>query len=389
MKRKKLFSTIAAALLLVPLSLAQAAINPASVQKLAAADGRPFGSSMSLSADGGTALIDGADRDDPENPVYVFVKGADGRWSQQAKLIVKDEITAGRKPGRVMSVTLSADGRTAFIGHSYLLSFDQIATYQFGSVWVFVKGADGRWSQKAKLTDDNSENGDFGDCVSLSADGSTALISAGWASTVFVRDADGRWSKQAKIPDVNGYVSLSANGGTALIGTSVFVRGAAGRWSQQAEIPYVGGLMLLSGDGGTALIGDNGIGRNSGVGAAYIFVRGADGTWSQKAKLAAADGAARDLFSSSVSLSADGRMALIGAPYKDDNSGAAYIFAKGADGSWSQQVKLTAPDGAVKNRFGSSVSLSADGNTGLVGTWDSGAAYVYGSTAAPQPARKP
>ncbi len=180
-------------------------------------------------------------------------------------------------------MTLSADGRTAFIGHSYLLSFGQIATYQFGSVCVFVKGADGRWSQKAKLTADNSAEGDY---VSLSADGSTALISAGWFSAyVFVRDAVGRWSKQANIPDAGGHVSLADTGRTALIGTSVFVRGADGRWSQQA--------------------------------------------------------------------------------------------------------KLAAADGAVKNRFGSSVSLAADGGTGLVGTWDSGAVYAYGSTAAPQPARKP
>ncbi len=120
MNTKRILSTLAAALLLALPHQASAAIDPASAQKLVVADG-PFGWSMSLSADGGTVLIEGADRDDPENPVYVFVKGTNGRWSQQAKLIVKDEITAGRKPGSVTSVTLSADGRTAFIGHKYYL----------------------------------------------------------------------------------------------------------------------------------------------------------------------------------------------------------------------------------------------------------------------------
>ncbi len=401
MNAKKFFSMLAAALLLALPHQASAAIDPASVQKLVAADGAAgdaFGSSVSLSADGRTALIGATPlirESGDKNSAYVFVKGADGRWSQKAKLTAKDEMAGERY---ITSVTLSADGNAAFIGHSYLFSFDQVATYHSGAVCVFVKGADGSWTQKAKLTGENSkEEGGFGDNVSLSADGNTALIASAsgfsvsgyyvGSAYVFVRGADGRWSKQAKFPDLGGDVSLSADGGTALIGegmalngTDVFVRGTDGRWSKQAKLPDLGGDVSLSADGGTALIVEiktiTEINTMHHIGEAYIFVKGTDGTWNRKAKLIASDSEAGG-FGRFASLSADGRMALIGGAKKS-----AYVFVRAADDSWSQQVKLTGPT----DTFGSVVSLSADGSTALIG--DYGAAYVYSSTAAPQSASK-
>jgi hypothetical protein len=403
MNTKKIFSTLAAALLLTLPYQASAAIDPANVQKLVAGDGAAgdmFGGSVSLSADGSTALIK-ASEDDSKGSAYVFVKGADGRWSQQAKLTPKDEMAGKRS---VASVTLSADGRTAFIGHTYLLSSGQMPEFHFSAVCVFVRGADGKWSQQAKLTADDGKEEGFGDTVSLSADGSTAMIESipGWLSLsvyVFVRGADGRWSKQAKLADAGGQVSLSANGGTALIGRDIFVRGTDGRWSKKASfaVGHWRSAVSLSGDGGTALIGDHGDNSNGlDSGAAYIFVKGTDGTWNRKAKLTAADGAAGDSFGSSVALSGD--TAVIGAEYDDDkgeSSGSAYVFVRAANGTWSQQAKLTAADvTAARDKFGHSVAVSGD--TAVIGAYhdddkgsDSGAAYVYSSTAAPQPASKP
>ncbi len=116
-------------------------------------------------------------------------------------------------------------------------------------------------------------------------------------------------------------------------------------------------------------------------GSAYVYEW--DGSsWVEVAKLTASDGAIEDRFGSSVSLS--GNRALVGAPLADDrgeNSGAAYVYEW--DGSsWVEVAKLTASDGAIEDRFGSSVSLS--GNRALVGapfvddkSKNSGAAYVY------------
>jgi hypothetical protein len=142
------------------------------------------------------------------------------------------------------------------------------------------------------------------------------------------------------------------------------------------------GNVSVSGD--TAVIGagsDDDNGDESG--SAYVFVRAADGTWSQQAKLTAADGAAIDCFGWSVAVS--GGTAVIGAAGDDDNgdqSGSAYVFVRAVDGTWSQQAKLTAPDGAAEDLFG--ISVAVDGGTAVIGAYqdddrgeNSGSAYVF------------
>lgn len=146
-----------------------------------------------------------------------------------------------------------------------------------------------------------------------------------------------------------------------------------------------GSAAALSDDGTTALIGaqydDDPNGQFGG--SAYVFER-VDGEWSQQAKLATTEDAVSD-FGSSVDLSSNGRTALIGAPSRRRKNGAAYIFTK-ANGSWIQQTKLTAGDDSnPEDRFGDSVALSADGSRALIGADQvqhpdrefTGAAYVF------------
>ncbi len=121
-------------------------------------------------------------------------------------------------------------------------------------------------------------------------------------------------------------------------------------------------------------------------GSAYVFVQAANGTWSQQAKLTAADGATGDFFGCSVAV--DGDTAVIGAHGDDDkgiSSGSAYVFVRAADGTWSQQAKLTAVDGAEYefDDFGGSVAVS--GSTAVIGAYGdsdkgdySGSAYIFG-----------
>ncbi len=113
-----------------------------------------------------------------------------------------------------------------------------------------------------------------------------------------------------------------------------------------------------------------------------MFIRSGT-SWIQQAKLTAEDAEAGDMFGYNVALSAD--TAVITAAMDDDKglkSGAAYVFTRsGFD--WSQQSKLTAPDGAADDVFGWSVALS--GNTALIGAptsifvlpGGSGSAYVF------------
>ncbi len=95
-------------------------------------------------------------------------------------------------------------------------------------------------------------------------------------------------------------------------------------------------------DGDTAVIGTlNGDGNVSNSGAAYVFTRdGADGAWSQQVKLLASDGGATDQVGLSVPWGGD--TAVIGAQLDDDNgsnSGATYVFTRdGADSAGERRV---------------------------------------------------
>jgi hypothetical protein len=204
--------------------------------------------------------------------------------------------------------------------------------------------------------------------------------------------------------DYFGYsVSLSANGNTALVGASqkdhnqgavyVYVR-SGGVWSLQQVITanngkpadYFGFSVSLSADGNTALIGAYGFTDYSYQGSAYVFVR-SGGVWTQQQQLLASDGEPQDNFGISVSLSADGNTALIGAHGdgidEKPGQGSAYIFVR-ADEVWAEIQKLSVEDGESYDRFGGSVSLNADGSVALIGaSWETvgantsqGSAYI-------------
>ena len=322
--------------------------------KLTATDGAAndtFGGNVALSGD--TAVIGALGDDDDVNGVdsgsaYVFTRSGTS-WSEQAKLSAADG-AAGDEFG--YSVALSGD--TAVIGAAR----DDDKGNDSGSAYVFTRSGTS-WSQQAKLTAADGAAGDvFSISVALSGD--TAVIGAdlddekgdnSGAAYVFTRSGS-TWGQQAK---------LTADDGAAgdLFGIRVALSGV------------------------TAVIGaarDDDKGDNSG--AAYVFIRSGT-TWSQRAKLTAADGAANDRFGTRVALS--GNTAVIGAILDDDNSdnsGSAYVFTRSGT-TWSQQAKLAAADGAADDVFGWSVALSGD--TVVIGAptsifvlpGDTGSAYVF------------
>jgi FG-GAP repeat/IPT/TIG domain len=136
--------------------------------------------------------------------------------------------------------------------------------------------------------------------------------------------------------------------------------------------------VALSGDGDTAVIGapfDNGS-----TGAAWVFVR-SGATWSEQGeKLTAAGEVGQGAFGHSVTVSGDGETAVIGAPFDSGNVGAAWVFTR-SGATWTQGEKLTGTEELGAGLFGYSVALSGDGDTAVVGgngdNASVGAAWVF------------
>jgi hypothetical protein len=138
-------------------------------------------------------------------------------------------------------------------------------------------------------------------------------------------------------------------------------------------------------DQNTAVIGAPG--HASSRGAAYVYTR-VGSTWTSEAELTAPDGAANDLFGTSVAIS--GTTVVIGAPGHavgaNSSQGAAYVYVLSGGSFTLVQQELTAPDGASSDQFGTRVALN--GNTLVVSAWNrqvggrttQGAAYVFTRT---------
>ena len=136
--------------------------------------------------------------------------------------------------------------------------------------------------------------------------------------------------------------------------------------------------VALSADGSTALIG--GPEDNIATGAAWVFTH-AGGEWNQQGSKLTGGEEDNTEFGVLVSLSADGNTALIGGWKDEGTTGAAWVFTR-SGGVWSQQgPKLTGGGESGEGGFGTSVALSADGNTALIGApgdnFRKGAAWVF------------
>jgi hypothetical protein len=101
---------------------------------------------------------------------------------------------------------------------------------------------------------------------------------------------------------------------------------------------------------------------NSNLGATWIFTRGGT-SWTQQAKLVGTGNAGNSQQGTSVALSADGNTLAVGGYSDNSSTGATWIFTRSGS-TWTQQGSKLAGTGATANaQQGGYVALSADGNT--------------------------
>jgi hypothetical protein len=347
-------------------------------------DGDQFGYSVALSGDGNTLAVgaptedsgaqqingnQGDDMAQSAGAVYVYART--GRaWAQQA-YVKAGHSEAGDLFG--FSVGLSFDGNTlaaaAFDedggGKGINPAHDNLAGNS-GALYVFTR-QDGTWSQQAYIKGSKGEMSDgFGFATAISDDGNTVAIGVG--------------DEACLTPGINppgcADDAPPGRGANIWVGAAyVFVRDG-GAWREQAFIkapnarPYssFGVRLALSGEGNTLAIAANledsaGVGvrapmiqqflqptylnpwregRNQSEesGAVYVFTRSGS-TWTAGAFVKGSNTKAGDEFGSSVALSGNGRLMVVGAhgegsaargvngnqaDNSSDDSGAAYVF---------------------------------------------------------------
>jgi hypothetical protein len=141
--------------------------------------------------------------------------------------------------------------------------------------------------------------------------------------------------------------------------------------------------IALSSDGNTAIVGGP---EDDSNGAAWVYTR-SNGLWTQQGnKLVGTGAVGNSGQGTSVALSSDGNTAIVGGQSDNSNMGAAWVFTR-SNGVWTQQGSKLVGTGAVEgNNYlfvyqGASVALSSDGNTAIVGGYlDNsriGAAWVF------------
>jgi hypothetical protein len=342
----------------------------------------------------------------------VFVRSA-GEWTQQGeKLVGAGAVNGDYGANQGEAVALAADGNTLMTG----AATDNTGA---GATWPFVRTGTVWSPQGNKLVGSGARgNASQGESVSISLDGNTALVggpndSTGEGAAWVLTRVSGVWSQQGNKLTARGAVgyaaqahsvSLSSDGNTAVIGGPSDSSGTGAAWiftrtfsswnQQGGKLVGTGGVhgtgeirqgasVSAAGDGNTIIVG--GPGDSSGFGAAWVFVRVA-GAWSQQGnKLVGtgANGSANQ--GASVSLSADGNTAIIGGPSDSAGKGAFWIFTR-SDGRWTQQgEKLTGAGETGNPAEGSAVSLSPDGNTAIVGgpndNSGGGAIWIFGRSA--------
>jgi hypothetical protein len=303
------------------------------------------GNSVSLSSDGSIVAIGAVNNDgNGSNSGHVRIyHNQSGTWTQIGKDINGE--AASNISGS--SVSLSSDGSIVAIG----ARLNNGNGAKSGHVRIY-QNKSGTWTQLGKDIDGEAAGDESGYSVSLSSDGSIVAIGA------FYNDDNGMVAGHVRIYQIK-----------------------SGTWTQlgqdidgEAAGDFSGNSVSLSSDGSVVAIGaykNDGNGDGSGHVRIYQYK---SGTWTQLGK--DIDGeAAGDFSGSSVSLSSDGKVVAIGAPSNYGNgvgSGHVRIYHN-QSGTWTQLGKNIQGE-AIGDASGSSVSLSSDGKVVAVG-----APYNYGN----------
>lgn len=271
-----------------------------------------------------------------------------------------------------------------------------------GAALFFKRNNKGEWKQVAKFTELSQRDSKFGHSVSVSLDGTVALVGApnygasidnpyeGPGAAYVYRYKNGSWKKSAVLRGTNvlgnarlGYsVWISPDGKTGFVGGKEDNNGLGAVWVYDltGSSPKQQGKLLPSDANGAARFGQSISSSKTGdrvviggsedagsMGASWIFER-KNGKWAQiGSKIVGVGGVGgyqAQGYSLSMKWAGDGFVT--GAPWDNDYRGSAFVFERSSNGNWVQKIRLTDPVTREYGNFGESVAMSGGNGSNII-----------------------
>lgn len=356
-----------------------------------------FGSVLRVSRNG-TAIVVSDSRDDRDSsanleegtfiygPVTVLRAVGSG-WD---RFVLWPEGT-GRTLSQIdfgSGLDISDDGNFVAIGaRRDHLTVDPLSISS-GAVYLYAWTGSG-YTQRARITPNETQsNLHFGHSVAFALNGRFLAVGAP------KYDLDDNYANRNGISTGRVYALYSEDDWVTWTETTLDAQNPP-----PAGMKFIGYSVAVSADG-TRIVagarGDSGDGTEdepivANAGSAYLFEGNpAAGTWTQSRKLLASDRETRgstsgnpqgahDGYGHSVSISADGNTILIGA-YRDDPkgnaSGSVYLYTR-AGAEW-QERRLYSVHGERNDQLGYATALSDDGNVAVAGYGMADGTATYG-----------
>ena len=196
----------------------------------------------------------------------------------------------------------------------------------------------------------------------------------GYQSYEWITTEPGSVGRPAKDLVVDGTMRIGSSDLIDVYGSQMMEQ-AVLRASNVGLYDVFGWSVAMSKDGNTVIVGAYGekgaTNNTTNSGAAYVF-RYSSGTWSQDSTiLRASNAGSGDYFGTSVAMSRDGNTVIVGSPLEDGlgggDAGAAYVF-RYSSGTWSQDSTiLRASNAGGNDQFGNDVAMSGDGTNIIMG----------------------
>jgi len=351
-------------------------------------EGAIFG--MSVSLNGGTAVIGAPWTNNDQGAVYVFKVNEPNNWDYVTTLLPPN-----LNDTNWFGYSVSIDANRIVVGTYYA---DEVYVYDYNGT---------EWSSNPEILSVVGSRDFFG--FSVAIDANTIVVGAegdsiNEAGAAYVFDYNsGGWEYKQELTDPDNRIgnlfgsSVSIDANVIVVGSQrdnvsdyregslcVFRRNG-GTWSFEQKIEgenrldEMGRSVAISGDTFVAGVYSYAYGANGNAGAAFVYkYNGA--SWIKEATLYDPNADTSDCFGNSVAIN-DNSIVVGEMYYGASNSGAAFLFER-SGGSWSQGQKFEDPSGIASDYFGKSVAI--DGEVAIAGAYkddggetNSGAAFIF------------